>query len=176
MPRSTVTDAPDLYPLPEQTVFDGQLLSCEQVDVPFTYKRGDKAGQQGHFSKWEWTFAVTTPGYDDLEVKIGTEPRITDASESDFLPLAKPVVEALLGRAIAVGEEVDTDDLLALPCRFTVRHEPPRARKQGDGFWYNVAVDEVFAAGDTNAASSRPASGAQAGDPWAATGNDEPPF
>ena len=176
MPRATVGDAPDLYPLPEQTVFDGQLLSCEQINVPFTYKQGPKTGQKGSFDKWEWVFAVTTPGYDDLEVKLSTEPRITDASETDgFLSLARPAVEALLGRPIAVGEEVDTDDLLALPCKFTVRHEPPRARKQGDGFWYNVAVDEVFAAGDANAASS-PASGAAPGDPWAAAGNDEPPF
>jgi hypothetical protein len=182
MPRATVGDAPDLYPLPEQTVFDGQLLACEAINVPFTYKKGPREGQPGSFDKWEWTFVVNAPGqeYDGLEVKGSTEPRITDATETDgFLMLARPWVEALLGRPIQVGEDVDTDDLLALPCKFTVRHEPKRARKQGDGFWYNVAVDEVFAAGDASPElSPRAAATVAAGgpDPWAAPGYDEPPF
>lgn len=190
MPRATVTEGGDLYPLPEQMIFDGQLLSCDHVDVPFTYKRGDKAGQKGTFPKWEWTWVVTNSGeYHGVEVKGSTEPKVTDASDTDFLPLARPVIEALLGRPIALGEDVDTDDLLGLPAKFTVTHQKPRERKNGDGFWYNVEVSEVFPASGAPAGVAASASVPQA-DPWAAVtpgaqvpagaagvpAYDEPPF
>lgn len=167
-------EAPDLYPLPEQTVFDAALLSCTEEHIPFTYKNGPKAGTPGTFAKWEWTFIVTSPQqeFNEIEVKGSTEPRITDATDSDFLPLARPYVEALLGRALQVGEDVDTDDLLGLPCKITVRHEKPRPRKQGDGFWYNVSIDEIFPAAGT----PQPSPPQQQHDPWAPSSSDEPPF
>lgn len=174
MPKATVREGSDLYPLPEQTVFDAQLLSCTQETVTFTYRNGPNAGQPGSFDKWEWTFVITTPGeYNNIEIKGSTEPKITDANENDgFLALARVYVEALLGRPIQLGEEIDTDDLLGLPCKLTARHEEPRPRKKGDGYWYNVAVDEVYPAGGAPAAAGV----APAADPWAAPAVDEPPF
>lgn len=180
MPRSTVAEA-TLYPLPEQVVFDATLLACEEVSVPFIYKSGKHAGEPGEFQKWEWTFLITSDNreYDGVEAKGSTEPKITDANENDgFLSLARPWVEALKGRELEVGEDVDTDDLLALPCKLTVRHDAPRARKTGDGFWYNVSVDEVFSA-DSTQTPRAPAPAAE-GDPWAAAAAgveySEPPF
>lgn len=178
--KSTVKEGDDLYPLPEGQTFDGQLIKCEQVDVPFTYKKGDKAGTQGSFQKWEWTLVVMGPSeFESIEVRGSTEPKITDAADSDFLPLARPYVEAFLARPINLGEEIDTDDLIGLWCKFSVRHQEPRARKQGDGFWYNVEVDEVFPYHPTNGAVAQqqpviePSAIQQ---PVAVPAYDEPPF
>lgn len=180
--KTTVSEGGDLYPLPQGEVFDGQLIKCEQVEVPFTYRTGDKKGQKGSFQKWEWTLVVMAPDeFASVEVRGSTEPRITDAADSEFLPLAKPYVEAFLAREIGVGEEIDTDDLIGLWCKFSVRHQDPRPRKNGDGFWYNVEVDEVFPFHATN--GGNPA-GNPAGNPVleptsvvpGAPQYDEPPY
>jgi hypothetical protein len=177
MPKSTVGDAPDLYPLPEGQTFDGQLVKCEEVEVPFTYRKGDKAGQKGSFKKWEWTLVVTTGEFMNIEVRGSTEPRITDATDSEFQPLAKPDVEAFLARSIGIGEEIDTDELIGLWCKFSVRHQEPRARKGGDGFWYNVEVDEVFPYHATNgAAAAQPALEGTVVGAAGVPAYDEPPF
>lgn len=181
MPKSTVTERTldDLYPLPQGEVFDGQLIKCEQVSVPFTYKSGDRKGQQGSFDKWEWTLVVMAPdSFAGTEVRGSTEPRITDAADSEFLPLARPYVEAFLARALQVGEEIDTDDLIGLWCKFSVRHQEPRARKNGDGFWYNVEVDEVFPYHPTNGGnpSGAPIEPTSVTPAPQAPSYDEPPF
>lgn len=168
MPKSAVNEVTedDLYPLPKGVVFTGTLASCEQVPVTFKYRQGPKAGQDGGFDKWEWTLVVTGPAeYVNTEVRGTSEPKITNASESSFLPLARPYVEALLGRTLEIGEEIDTDDLLGLSCQFTVRHLEPRPRKNGDGHWFNVEVDEIF-----------PASGAAVPGSTGVPAYDEPPF
>lgn len=169
--RSTVVEGSP-YPLPEETVFNGTLIRCEQVNVAYT----KKGGESSNFDKWEWTFLVTDPPeYSDIEVKGGTEPKITDATDpSGFLALARPYVEALLGRSLAVGEDIDTDDLIGLGAQFTVRHQEPRARKNGDGFWFNVELNEVFPAHPTNGSAPVrqpvPATG------WVTSPSQDPPF
>lgn len=141
MPKSTVEeDSP--YPIPENVLLPLQLQSCEAVTVNYTNKKGDPAS----FHKWEWTFLVGDGEYAGLTIRGNTEPKVTNASEASFQPLARPLVEALLGRSLELGEEVDTDLLVGLKCQGTVKHLEPRARKNGDGFWFNVEVDEVFPA------------------------------
>jgi len=137
MRSAVIEDSP--YPLPEGVLLDAQLLSCVQ-------ERGDytKDGKARSFNKWNWTFLIVGGEFDGQELVGGTEPKITNASESSFLPLARPYVESLLGRELELGEEIDTDDLIGLTVKLTVRHMEPRPRKNGDGFWFNVEVNEVF--------------------------------
>jgi hypothetical protein len=146
MPKASVTeDSP--YPIPADVVLNADLTACEQVAIEYTKKDGSPAT----FVKWEWTFRVTDGEYAGFEVRGNTEPKVTNATEaSGSLSLALPYVEALLGRSIGLGEDVDTDDLIGLPVKLTVRHLEPRPRKNGDGFWFNVEVDEIYPALATN--------------------------
>jgi len=145
MPRSTVHED-DPYPLPENIPFPVQLTDCQEDRVNYT----KKDGKPGYFDKWNWTFTITDGEYAGTELTLGTEPKVTTATDAAFLPLARPVVEALLGRPLDFGEEVDTDLLIGGKALATAKHLPPRARKQGDGFWFNVEVDEIFPPYGTN--------------------------
>jgi hypothetical protein len=170
--KSTVIEASN-YPIPEDTLLPLKLESVTRVEVPFTYRKGPKMGTAGIFIKWEWEFACGEGEYAGLNVRGNSEPRITSNDQaSGDLALARPWVEALLGRELELGEEVDTDDLIGLPAQGTVKHLEPRPKKEGDGFWFNIELDELFPAGMGNQ-SNFPA----APDPWATANiNDEPPF
>ena len=166
MPKSVVAeDSP--YPIPTDTLVPAELVGCESVVVEYT----KKDGSAGSFPKWEWTFRVNDGEYAGVEVRGSTEPKVTSASEAAFLPLARPYVEALLARAIQVGEEIDTDDLIGLPCQLTVRHQDPRPRKNGEGFWFNVEVEEVFPYGAMTQTprNTKP-------DAWSTAPHGNPPF
>lgn len=144
MPKGTVQEA-TLYPIPENTLCPARLQTVDEAVVPFTYKRGEKAGQKGEFKKWTWTFKIVSGPYEGMTVEGSTEPMITNATEqSSFLHLARPWYEQLLGRELALGEPVDTEQLLGTSCQITVKHMDPRPRKDGDGFWYNVEVEDVL--------------------------------
>lgn len=170
--KSTVVEATN-YPIPEDTLVSLKLESVQHVEIPFTYKKGPKLGQSGTFVKWEWEFAVPEGSYAGLTVRGNTEPRITSNDQaSGDLALARPWVEALLGRALELGEEVDTDDLIGLPAQGTVRHLDPRVKKDGEGFWFNVELDELFPAGMGDRTNYPTA----AADPWATATTGAPPY
>jgi hypothetical protein len=173
--KTAVVEATN-YPIPMDTLIPLKLESVMNVEVPFVYKKGPKLGQGGTFVKWEWGFTVTGGEYAGLEVRGNTEPRVTSSDmSSGSLKLARPWVEALLGRALELGEEVDTDDYIGLPAQGTVTHLEPRARKDGDGFWFNVELDELFPANMGSHAAT--AAAAANGTVWPeATSADEPPF
>lgn len=144
MPKSVAHEA-TLYPLPEDTMFACTLQKVEAIEVPFTIKNGPRAGQASTFHKWEWEFLIYEGEFTGQTAQGNTEPRITNLdSKSGSLELPKPWVEQILGREIQMGEEVDTDSLLSLPCRITVRHLEPRPKKDGNGFWHNVEVCDVW--------------------------------
>jgi len=175
--KSTVVEASN-YPIPEDTLVPLKLESCTYVEFPFTYKKGANLGKSGTFRKWEWEFLIPEGEYAGLNVRGNTEPRITSNDQpSGDLAMARPLVEALLGRALDLGEEVDTDDLIGLTGQGTVRHLEPRAKKEGEGFWFNVELDELFPAamGDRSHWPTGQVTVA-AGDPWAYPAADEPPF
>lgn len=150
MPKSTVqADSP--YPIPEDTLVPVTLVSVQEVDVKFTYKQGPKAGTASSFAKWEWNLIVSDGEFANVEIRGSSEPKITNASvASGILPLALPYVEAFLGRGLELGEEVDTDHLVGLSAQITVKHQEPRPRRDGDGFWFNVEVEEIFPLHPTN--------------------------
>jgi len=172
--KSTVVEASN-YPIPEDTLVSLKLESVTHVEIPFTYKKGPRLGQSGTFVKWEWEFVVPEGEYAGLNVRGNSEPRITSNDQpSGDLALAGPWVEALLGRSLDLGEEVDTDDLIGLPAQGTVRHLEPRAKKDGEGFWFNVELDELFPAGMGDRSHWPTGGQAAAVDPWAAAG--APPY
>lgn len=158
MPKSVVAEESP-YPIPLDTLVPLKLESVELVKIDYTVKSGRNAGKPAVFVKWEWTFGVTDGEYAGLTIRGNSEPKITSQDEpSGSLHLARPWVEALLGRPIELGEEIDTDDLIGLPAVGTVEHLPPRPKKDGSGNWFNVGVDELFPAsmgtgGGTPAAS-----------------------
>jgi hypothetical protein len=172
MPKSTVKEE-DPYPIPLDTLVPLRLESVEFVSIDYTVKSGPNAGKPGKFNKWEWTFGVYDGEYTGLTVRGNSEPRITSLEErTGSLHLARPWVEALLGRELALGEEIDTDDLIGLAGVGTVEHLPPRPKKDGGGSWFNVALDELFPAGSMGQA-------VPSADPWGAAqavAPDQPPF
>jgi hypothetical protein len=102
--KTAVVEATN-YPIPEDTLIPLKLESVTLVEVPFTYKKGTKMGQGGTFVEWEWEFAVTGGEYAGLEIRGNSEPRVTSADmTSGSLKLARPWVEALLGRALELGD------------------------------------------------------------------------
>ncbi len=171
MPKSTVNEESP-YPIPLDTLVPVVLISVQEVQVPFTYKSGPKAGTAGSFTKWEWNTEVIDGEYAGLDLRGSTEAKITNASQpSNFLLLALPFAEAFLGRTLDLGEEVDTDELIGLIAQATVKHLDPRPRRDGDGFWFNIEVDEIYPFAPTN--GGNPAGNLQQ---QMLTPSDEPPF
>ena len=172
--KSTVEEASN-YPIPEDTLVPMKLESVTQVEIPFVYKSGAKIGQSGTFVKWEWEFLIPESEYAGLSVRGSSEPRITSNDQaSGNLALARPWVEALLGRSLELGEEIDTDDLVGLSVQGTVRHLAPRQKKEGEGFWFNVDIEELFPIG--NGAPTNAGLAIAGNDPWARTDQDKIPF
>lgn len=148
MPKSVVRefDPSTLYSLPEGVFFPAELIKCTQEYV-------EKA--KTPFHKWEWTFRITDGEMAGIELNTSTEPEVTDAVDAYFLPLARPLVEALLGRKLDLYEEVDTDDLIMLPCMISARHDEPRERRTGDGYWYNCSLAEIYPYGQAPTSQGR---------------------
>lgn len=168
--KTTVVEAQN-YPIPEDTLVPLKLESVTEEHIEFVYKQGPKEGTNGLFIKWEWTFVCHEGEYAGLNVRGNSEPRFTsEDTPSGNLALARPWAEALLGRVMQLGESIDTDDLIGLSVQATVKHLPPRQKKDGEGFWFNVELDECFPAGSMADMSHL----AVASDPWQAAG--KPPF
>ena len=173
--KSKVVEASN-YPIPEDTLIPLRLDSVTLVEIPFVVKKGARMGQEGIFTKWEWEFYVLQGEYAGLTVRGNSEPQFTAADvQGGSLSLARPWAEALLGRAIELGEEVDTDDLIGLPAQGTVRHLEPRPKKDGEGFWFNVEIDELFPAGMGDRANYPAMQNNNAAE-WQAVSAGEPPF
>jgi hypothetical protein len=85
------------------------------------------------YLRWKWE--ATTPEGDLVTV--------SDLSSLNFGPKAKARawVEGMLGRSMAIGEEIDPDDLVDTPCRLVVG-----VKKGDDGIERNV-VQAISPAG-----------------------------
>lgn len=154
MPQSTMRDQ-DAYPLPEDVAFPGRLVSVTEQRTEFQYKAHHKAvkegkkkvGEEGVVSKWRWQFEVTDGDYTGLNAWGDTEDRLTNHPDNKVRQWA----ETLRGTEFEIGEGLDTDDLVGLPCLFTVRHEEPRPRPDGTNF-YPCPVQDVFPVGALDSA------------------------
>lgn len=139
------------YPLPEDTIFEGMLVKVDERNIKGTSAKG----KAYDFNLWEWEFVITSGEYQGLKATGTTEDHLNNLEEPrGRAKLARPWYETLLGRQIAIGEAVDTDtQIVGLPCKFTVKHEEPRPKKDG-GFWYGCEVEDVFPATPAATAAS----------------------
>lgn len=149
MPKATVEEQSE-YPLPADTMFPAQLNKVTENERTFQYKSHHKAvqegrkkaGEQGSFVKWSWEFGITTGPHAGMTAYGDTDAKITNRADDNVRQWA----ETLLGREMQIGEELDTDLLIGLPCQVTVRHDDPVPRRDGNGNFYPCPVDEVFPA------------------------------
>ena len=94
-------------------VYDATLMRIEEQDPQAPSPRIPDP------KPWlKWFFQV----YDDSE----DGPELTAVSSINFSPKAKPRkwIEALLGRKLNPGEEVDTDGLCPKDCQIVIKNDP----------------------------------------------------
>lgn len=127
------------YRFPAGEYFPAVLKAVSEKEIKYTVKKGPKAGQDASFIKWEWVFDITDGEYQGLSAYGETGSDITTREDC----IQRQWAETLLGRELEIGEDFDTDIVLESPCIITVRHDEPRAKKDGTNF-YPCPVDEVF--------------------------------
>ena len=149
MPKAILREEAD-YRLPADVAFPARLASVKERKTPFTYQAHHKAvqagrarvGEAGEVVKWVWEFDIIDGDYNCEKAWGETDPKVTSSSDDPVRQWS----ETLLGRDLELGEELDTDLLVGLPCQIVVRHEEPRARKDGSGNFYGCPVADVFPA------------------------------
>lgn len=144
MPKTTMVNE-EAYALPMGVPFPAELQSVTERTIEYTRKKdgnGKKAGDKDSFVKWVWEFKITEGEYAGMTARGETEDRLTNREDN----LVRQWSETLLNTTIEVGQGLDTDTLIGLPCVITVRHEEPRPKKDGSGNWYDCPVDDVFPA------------------------------
>ena len=149
MPRTTMKEE-TAYSLPEDVLFFGKLNSVTVRTIEFTRRKdggGKKAGEADSFDKWVWEYEITEGEFTGQRAWGETEDELNNLEEPrGNSKLVRPWAETLLNRALTVGEDFDTDQVVGLPCKFTVSHDEPRQKKDG-GFFYGCPVEDVFPAG-----------------------------
>lgn len=153
MPTSKMVEQAE-FKLPEETPFPAVLLSVTEKTIPFKNKQ---TGKDDSFTKWSWEFEITEGDYAGIKAWGDTEDRLTTHPDNKVRQWA----ETLLDKQFAVGEGIDTDDLLGLPCVITVDNTTYEKNNETK---YICPVRDVFPAG------------AGVADPWATPGDEEPPF
>ena len=136
MPTSTMREENE-YRLPEDTPFPAILNAVETRTIKYT-----RDGQEKSFDKWEWVFKITEGEYAGMEAYGESEDRLTNHPDNKVRQWA----ETLRDAPFEIGEGLNTDDLLGLPCVITVSHGEPRPKKDGTNF-YPCPVQDVFPEG-----------------------------
>jgi len=112
MPSSTMEEEQQ-WKLPKDTALPAQLVAVTEREIPYTDK---KTGEAKVFSKWEWEFDIVEGEYAGLESLGDTEDRLTNHPDNKVRQWA----ETLRGSEFEIGEGLNTDDLLGLPCLLVV--------------------------------------------------------
>lgn len=137
MPKSTMAEEAE-FKLPKEVALPAVLNAVEEKEIPYTDK---KTGKPAVFRKWQWEFEVTDGPYMGLRAWADTENRLTNHPDNKVRLFA----EALFSAEFEIGQDLDTDDLLGLPCEIVVDnvvHE----KKNGD-LSYLCPVVQVWPAG-----------------------------
>lgn len=93
--------------IPEGTIVAAKVESIEMKTLDF----GDRLN---------WKFEILEPQWEGYKVNGSTSLKFTIDPPSKFYEWAVQ----LLGRTFELGESVDTDDLIGLPCRIEIEHKP----------------------------------------------------
>lgn len=141
MPTTTNREE-NSYALPADTPFQAVLQSVEEKTIEYFKKDkdGNRTNEKDSFSKWVWTFDITEGEYAGMRAWGETRDSMSTHPDNKVRQWA----ETLTGKQFGIGDGLDTDDLLGLPCIITVRHDEPRPKANGDGFFYGTPVDDVF--------------------------------
>jgi hypothetical protein len=108
MPKGTVEEA-EKWKLPMDTLFTGRLTGVSEREINWV-----KDGEKKSRVKWEWEFTIDEGEYAGLRAWGETEDKITTENK------VRQWAETLRGAPYDLGEGFDSDDLLGLPCMFTV--------------------------------------------------------
>lgn len=119
-------ESADFEPIPA-----GEVVSARLVDVEVREFEWDGETVQ----KLRWNFVVDDPAYQGEKVTGDTSMTFTDHPNCK----AYNWVTAITGRRYESGEELDTDDLMGLPCRILIGY-----RDGKNGKW--MRVDNVYPA------------------------------
>lgn len=144
MPKAT-SKVEQPYKFPAGEPLPARLSSVEERVIPY-YKKdqyGNRTNEQAQFSRWRWKFTITEGEFEGEEAIGDTEPEYTTAEANKV----RHFTEALLGRELAIGEELDTDAMLdGLECYVVMRHDDPRQGKgqNADRTYYPCEVDELY--------------------------------
>jgi hypothetical protein len=142
----------DEWKLPEEFPMPAELSKVEEKSFPYKIKSGPNKGDDAVFVKWEWEFKIIDGEYAGLRAWGETEPKLTNHPDNKVRQWA----ETLRGAEFDMGEGLDTDDLIGLPCVITVAHLKEEKKNAPGEFYYKTPVADVF--------------------PADSLGNDEPPF
>lgn len=128
------------YRYPDDLFYTCKLIAVDEVEVPYFKKvNGVRTNEQAVFKKWQWRFEIVEGAYLGEVLRGDTRPEYTTRADNKVRQWS----EALLNREMSVGEELDTDMLIGLPCIVTIAHAEPRKKADGT-YFYPCEVEEVL--------------------------------
>lgn len=137
MPSSTM-EHEDQWKLPADVPLPAELTSVKEESFPYT----DKQGKPQTFTKWTWEFSITDGEYAGLRAWGDTDPKLTNHPDNKVRQWA----ETLRGSEFEMGEGLDTDDIIGLPCIITVANLKEEKKGSPGEFYYKTPVKDVFPA------------------------------
>lgn len=107
-------------PVIEATESDFEIIPEGEIVVAKVMEIEEKEFDWG--KRLNWRFLVTEGEHQGLNINDGTSPKFSIDPASKLYEWAC----ALLGRTFELGDKIDTDDLIGLPCRIEVGHKPDK--------------------------------------------------
>jgi hypothetical protein len=93
---------------------EGAVVPCKVIEIELK--------QLDFGPRLNWKFEITDGEHQGFKINDGTSPKFSVDPPSKLYEWAC----MLLGRTFEVGDNLDTDDLIGLPCRVEVGHKPDR--------------------------------------------------
>lgn len=133
MPKYTVDEAPPSLDIEDDEVFTAELVSIAERDREV--KRGERKGEK--YKVLNWKFVIQDDGgeFDDRPIWGDISPDLNDHPNNKFRAWSA----AVLGGALPVGYDLDTDDLVGQTVKIVVGRR--EYEKDGDNLVYNFVKD-----------------------------------
>jgi hypothetical protein len=136
------------YMIPEETPVPVRLQEVEVKEFQSRDREtkalqfDPKTGDPVMYQKWNWNFQVCDGPYAGVNLNKLTPPYISTRDDN----LVRIYAETLTGKTWGESEGINTDDLVGLRAIATVKHQPPRPKKNGDGMWYGLDIADLYPA------------------------------
>jgi hypothetical protein len=134
MPQTTM-EHEDEFTLPKEQPLPAILTKVEEKSYPYT-----RDGKEQTFTKWVWEFDIVDGEFAGLRAWGETPPKLTNREDNKVRQWA----ETLRGEPFAMGEGLDTDLLLQLPCFILVDHVKEEKKGSKGEFYYKTPVVDVL--------------------------------